>query len=29
VMEHCVAELRRHLWLYRGGESVVPMGAAR
>jgi len=29
VMEHCVAELRRHLGLYRGAESVVPMGAAR
>jgi TetR/AcrR family transcriptional regulator, transcriptional repressor for nem operon len=29
VMEHCVAELRRHLGLYRGAESVVPMAAAR
>ena len=29
VMEHCVAELRRHLSLYRRGESVVPMAAAR
>jgi TetR/AcrR family transcriptional regulator, transcriptional repressor for nem operon len=29
VMEHCIAELRRHLGLYRHAERAVPTGAGR
>jgi hypothetical protein len=29
VMEHCIAELRRHLALYRRAERAVPRGAER
>jgi TetR/AcrR family transcriptional repressor of nem operon len=29
VMEHCIAEMRRHLALYRRGARTVPTGAGR